>query len=97
MNLIQNALLSHRPDRPCRIQISTTKLGKWAIIKFADNGAGIPSGNLAKIFQPYFTTRERGTGLGLAIVKRIIELHGGDISAESESGVGTTFTIRLKA
>jgi two-component system sensor histidine kinase HydH len=65
------------------------------IIRIEDSGAGIPKENLSKIFQPYFSTKEKGTGLGLSIAYRIISDHKGKIEVESESGKGTTFTIRL--
>jgi two-component system, NtrC family, sensor histidine kinase HydH len=65
------------------------------IIKIKDTGPGIPKENLSKIFQPYFTTKEKGTGLGLAIAYRIISDHKGKIEVESEEGKGTIITIRL--
>lgn len=66
-------------------------------IYFHDNGEGITKENLNKIFEPTFTTKKgKGTGLGLAIVKRIIEINAGEISVESEVGIGTTFTIVLR-
>ena len=64
-------------------------------IEVKDSGPGIPSENLAKIFQPYFSTKETGTGLGLAIVKKIIDDHKGSIEVESEVGKGTSFKVRL--
>jgi two-component system sensor histidine kinase HydH len=67
---------------------------EW-IIKIKDTGPGIPKENLSKIFQPYFTTKEKGTGLGLAIAYRIISDHKGKIEVESEEGKGTIITIRL--
>jgi nitrogen fixation/metabolism regulation signal transduction histidine kinase len=60
-----------------------------------DEGIGIPPEDLAKIFQPYFTTKEAGVGLGLAITERIIKEHGGAISVESARETGTTFTVIL--
>jgi len=64
-------------------------------LTFADQGVGIEEEDLAKIFQPYFTTKEVGIGLGLAITERIIREHGGEIQVESRRGEGTTFTVIL--
>jgi len=66
---------------------------KTVRIDFSDTGCGIPGGDLRKIFEPFYTTRDNGTGLGLAIVKRIVEQNGGTIDAASEVGRGTTFSI----
>jgi hypothetical protein len=66
-------------------------------LTFADQGHGILSDDIAKIFQPYFTTKEAGIGLGLAITERIIKEHGGEIMVESRQGEGTTFTVALPA
>lgn len=64
-------------------------------IEVKDTGIGIPTANLEKIFEPYFSTKETGTGLGLAIVKRIVDDHNGNISVESEENVGTDFIVEL--
>jgi len=64
-------------------------------IRIADSGVGIPSDQLGRIFQPFFTTKAKGTGLGLAIAARVVEEHGGRITVESAVGKGTTFTISL--
>lgn len=66
-------------------------------ITIADNGTGIPSEVLPRIFEPFFSTKPRGkgTGLGLSIVSGIIEEHGGTIGVDSEIGVGTTFRVDL--
>jgi two-component system NtrC family sensor kinase len=72
------------------------KIGeRVAIIKISDTGAGIPRESIEKIYEPFFTTKDKGTGLGLAIVYNIIKKHNGDIAADSEQGKGTTFTITL--
>ncbi len=63
--------------------------------RVADNGPGIQPQDLARIFNPFFTTRARGTGLGLAIVHRIVNVHGGVIFVESEPGQGTEFRVYL--
>jgi signal transduction histidine kinase len=64
-------------------------------IKFVDSGVGIADEDKEKIFNPFFTTKERGTGLGLAIVHNIIEVHNGMIGVESNAGQGSTFTISM--
>ena len=64
-------------------------------ILFRDNGCGIPPESLDKIFEPFYTTRERGTGLGLAITRQIIEQHHGEIRIESVVGTGTTVTVTM--
>lgn len=66
-----------------------------AVLTFSDNGPGMPEETLARVFEPYFTTRAEGSGLGLAMLKNIVLLHGGTVDVESEVGRGTTFTIRL--
>jgi len=69
--------------------------GPYIRLTFADQGCGITEEDLKRIFDPYFTTKSAGTGLGLATVYSIINRHGGYISASSEIGKGTTFTIHL--
>jgi two-component system sensor histidine kinase HydH len=66
-----------------------------ARIEITDTGRGIAPGDIAKVFEPYYSTKETGTGLGLAIVKKAIDDHGGSISVSSKLGSGTTFTIIL--
>ncbi len=76
---------------------SRLKPGPYVKITFTDQGIGIPKEHLTKIFDPYFSTKQQGSGLGLAICYSIINRHGGYIGAESELGLGTTFTILLPA
>ncbi|NTW58349.1 MAG: PAS domain S-box protein [Nitrospirae bacterium] len=71
--------------------------GQYVKIAIADNGIGIPKEHAARIFDPYFTTKETGSGLGLATSYTIIKKHGGDIVVDSEQGRGSTFTILLPA
>jgi len=65
-------------------------------ISIIDNGKGIPEDEIAKIFEPYFTTKKDGTGIGLAIAKKIVEDHKGKIEIESNLGVGTKVIIYIQ-
>jgi PAS domain S-box-containing protein len=71
--------------------------GYYVKVSVKDHGVGIVREHLSKIFDPYFTTKQKGSGLGLATSYSIIKKHGGHIVAESELGVGTTFTFYLPA
>ena len=71
--------------------------GKYLLISVEDRGGGIPEELLPKIFDPYFTTKEKGSGLGLASAYSIIKKHGGHFEVESEAGLGATFHIYLPA
>ena len=64
-------------------------------IRIEDSGPGIPPEKIDRIFEAYFTTRDKGTGLGLAIVKHNIEMYGGKVQVESALGMGTRFTIEF--
>ena len=69
--------------------------GDGVVIEVADTGVGMDPESIAKIFEPYFSTKATGTGLGLTIAKRNVELNGGTIDVRSRRGAGTTVTIRL--
>ncbi len=71
--------------------------GNYIRINVRDHGVGIPQQHLSKIFDPYFTTKQKGSGLGLAMAYSIISQHSGHILAESGPGKGTTFIIYLPA
>jgi len=66
-----------------------------ATVRVRDNGAGIPVDKVDRIFNPFFTTKEKGTGLGMAISKKIVEAHDGQIDVVSEQGRGTEFLVSL--
>jgi two-component system cell cycle sensor histidine kinase/response regulator CckA len=80
---------------------ASLKEGRYVRITIEDHGVGIQEENLAKVFDPYFTTKElgdrKGMGLGLTICYSIIKHHGGTITVESRAGVGTRFRIYLPA
>ena len=65
-------------------------------LSVTDEGEGIPTDRLDKVFQPFFTTKDNGTGLGLAIVHRILEDHQAGITVESDVGEGTTFRVTFE-
>lgn len=95
MNLILNA----RDAMPNggRLEIATESNLDSIIISFRDTGIGIAADHLAKIYDPFFTTKQigKGTGLGLAVSYGIIRDHGGHITVESQPGEGTVFQISL--
>src|SRR4030095_8467401 len=68
---------------------------RGVMIRIKDEGSGIPTEQLSKIGQPFYTTKDKGTGLGLMVTYKIVDNHQGQISAESKIGVGTTFIIQL--
>jgi signal transduction histidine kinase len=78
-----------------KLTISTYSEGDVVNIDITDDGVGISEENMAKIFEPYFTTKDFGSGLGLTVVYKVIREHGGEISLDSQEGKGTTFTISL--
>ena len=98
-NLIDNAL-KYTP-RGGLVRMELAKNGKKAVFRVADNGVGIPAEDKQRVFDRFYRvdkTRSRetgGTGLGLAIVKQIVQMHGGDVSLESEEGKGSTFEVTL--
>ncbi len=71
------------------------KEGNYVRISIADSGVGIPRTYVQKIFDPYFTTKQKGSGLGLSTCYSIVKRHEGHIDVESELGVGTTFQVYL--
>jgi signal transduction histidine kinase len=101
INLLQNACDAVReagapPEGSVTLRLCVT--GAEALIEVEDRGEGVPEANLARLFDPYFTTKDDGTGLGLAIVKKIIIEHGGDIEVASpppHQAQGALFTVRL--
>ena len=93
-NLIKNAIEA-MPDGG-NLQVITGLDDDMVSIEISDTGCGMSEEVKAKLFTPYFTTKQKGTGLGMAIVQRIIEQHDSEIAVESQKGVGTTVRILLK-
>ena len=94
LNLCLNAL--EAMEKGGTLSISLSPGGESMMrIDVADTGAGIAKEDIARVFDPYYTTKPSGTGLGLAINHRIIENHGGEIRLDSEPGRGTTAAVFL--
>ena len=97
MNLVQNACdaTAGRPD--ARLSITGHQQDGEIVLRFADNGPGIPEANLAHLFEPFFTTKPvgQGTGLGLSISYGIVERHGGRLMAANLPDGGAEFILTL--
>ncbi len=95
INLLQNAIQAIG-IKSGTITITTRQVpGPWVEIAISDTGEGIPPENLTKVFDPFFTTRERGIGMGLAVVHQIMNRHGGHIVVSSHRQKGTKFSLRF--
>jgi signal transduction histidine kinase len=92
-NVVENAL--HAMPGHGRLRFTARVDDGWVVIDVEDTGVGMDEESLARVFEPYFSTKSTGTGLGLPIARRNIELSGGSISVASTKGHGTTVTIRL--
>ncbi len=95
--VLLNLLLNAQQSMPNggELMLRTQKNGPNAVIIISDTGKGIELGNLARIFDAYYSTRPGGSGLGLPTSKKIIEAHNGSIKVDSIPGKGTSFTIQL--
>ena len=97
LNVLDNAIKHSTPNS--QIVITGYKQAKQAVVTIRDQGQGIKESDLPHIFEQFYTAdrsrQGRGVGLGLAIAKRIIEAHGGSITATSQFGEGASFTISL--
>jgi C4-dicarboxylate-specific signal transduction histidine kinase len=107
LNLCKNALEAMEPasfgdpfdaapeTRPRRLRIQTTAEKSRVLVQISDTGAGFSQEARAHLFEPFFTTKRTGTGLGLTIAQRLIEAHGGELSARDEVDGGTSFCLWL--
>jgi PAS domain S-box-containing protein len=96
-NLVSNAI-KYSPEGKT-VKVSLDYADRTLVLKVSDQGIGIPEADLPHLFEPFHRSGNvgtiAGTGLGLAITKESVELHGGTITVESQTGVGTTFTVRI--
>jgi PAS domain S-box-containing protein len=94
LNLIINAIEASEPGRRIELRTGSDGNGK-VIVEIVDHGEGMDAETLRRLFEPFYTTKEKGTGLGMAISRKIAELHHGELIVRSQKGRGTTATVRL--
>jgi len=99
LNLLSNAFDAVAQAEPASRQVAVhaDQCGDGVSVEIRDSGAGMDEQTLARIFQPFFTTKPKGMGLGLSISRTIVEAHGGTLSVRSAPGKGTTFRVELPA
>ena len=95
-NLVRNAREAAGPEGRLRVEVGRDSDGRCAV-RFEDNGPGIPPEVMARLFEPFLTTKPGGTGLGLALVHRVVQAHGGEVRVEGRPGLGAAITIVLPA
>jgi signal transduction histidine kinase len=93
LNLLKNAMQATAKGGSVSLATGATPDDVW--ISVADSGSGIPADELNRIFEPFYTTKQKGTGLGLMIVQRIMRDHGGQVGIESKEGVGTIVSLQF--
>jgi len=96
-NLLCNAAQAQPKDKAVHFSLATAELRGRPAVAFTveDLGVGISAENMAELFRPFFSTREKGTGLGLANAKKVVEAHRGTINVHSTVGAGSTFRVIL--
>lgn len=106
LNLLTNARHAMEGRGEKVLTVETGSSGDTAFIRISDTGCGIPEEHLSQVFTPFFSTKGehaeskeqsalKGTGLGLSVTHTIVTRHGGDMSVESRTGCGTTFTVTI--
>lgn len=95
VNLLKNSLEAMNEGGHIDIEVSVDDRESFMTIRFTDEGCGISAENMAKIGEPFYTTKENGNGLGIMVTRSIIEQHKGRLRIESEPGVGTAVEIML--
>jgi C4-dicarboxylate-specific signal transduction histidine kinase len=96
-NLLMNALqaLDELPAGERQLRLAVERQGEQGVLRVSDNGRGIAPELLARIFEPFFSTREGGLGLGLSLCETLAGAMGGTLAAEPELPRGARFTLRL--
>ncbi len=94
-NLLENALQAAVSTSGATVLLAVSRVGESVAFNVKDNGPGMTPAVLARLFEPFFTTRSDGTGLGLAIARGVVRAHGGNIEVHSVIGDGTEFIVIL--
>jgi len=92
-NLVKNAMEAMKQDG--RLKVKTRSDDDFVYLQIGDSGEGISQEDVRRVFEAYYTTKKEGHGLGLMIVERIMRNHGGQVSIESEPGVGTIVSLQF--
>jgi len=92
-NLLMNAVQASPDGVPATARVAME--GDRLVFTVSDRGPGIPPAELERIFEPFYTTRPTGTGLGLAVAQRIVQMHGGTLTAANEPGGGASFRVSI--
>ncbi len=95
LNLVLNGLQAMEGKKKGLLEITARRQGDHCVIAIKDEGCGIPEHALARVLEPFFTTKPYGTGLGLAICASLVERNQGTMNIESDPGSGTTVTLRM--
>jgi len=93
VNLVQNA--HEAAPAGVKVRVRSAVVDQRAVVTVVDDGPGIPTSVLGRLFTPYFTTKSSGTGLGLAICRRLVEAHGGTIQLRHSGAGETVFELAL--
>lgn len=98
VNIFKNAIEAieeHPEELPGRLTVTTERINDVTLIYIEDNGIGMKEETIQNLYTPFYSTKEKGTGIGLTVCRKIIEEHGGTITAKSKQSQGTVFKIEL--
>ncbi|HKB40628.1 MAG TPA: ATP-binding protein [Gemmataceae bacterium] len=96
LNLVLNALdATHRTGKEARVEVRAERKGDALSVTVSDNGSGIATEHVGRLFQPYFTTKKHGTGLGLFVTQKLVQEHGGTVAYEANRSGGAVFRVLL--